>query len=83
VTAIADLLKDRVGFVTGFKVKPKRYGRSGDEAFPSTIVFTVETQNDAKLLELLGKIQRDADSVNFGLEPSQTELDFASDDDDE
>ena len=72
-----ELAKDRAGFVTGFKVKPRKINAKGETANPSTVVFTIEAPNDSKLIALLARIQATGDPVNFGIEPSQRELDFS------
>lgn len=74
-----DLALERVGYVAGFKVKPRKVNSKNETSAPSTIVFSIETANDPLLIALLAKIQKDGSSINFGLEPVQAELEFAPD----
>ena len=64
------------GWLTGFRVKPKKTGKTGATAHPSTIVFTIETESKSELVEALAAFLGKAQPINFAIEPSQEEIEF-------
>lgn len=77
--ANAPLALERNGFVSGFKVKPRKKDAKGKTAYPSTIIFSIETPNDPKLIAFLSKIASEGEGVAFGLDKTQAELVFPED----
>lgn len=69
------LAHDRAGWLSALKIKPRKVNAKNETAYPSTIVFSIETPNDPLLLELLGKIQANGEPIVFGVAPAQPELD--------